>query len=113
MVLTSRKQGRRLGSIDKIDNGTPGGICAELSKGTSESRAGESVGREIEVPREYRAESIVYYPLKYGLVTYQGLVDGTVSIHTLFRAKKQAEFMEWIQSKSVPETKQEEVEYFE
>jgi len=51
--------------------------------------------------------------LHYGLLTYQGLADGTVSIETFFRAKRQAKFMAWLKNKALHMGHNEEVEYFE
>lgn len=56
---------------------------------------------------------MIYYPIKHGLVTFQGLADGTVSMRTFFAAKKQAEFIEWVESKTQESQQKDEVEYFD
>lgn len=94
-----------------------GGICAELYKRDIEEGTGESLGNAetICVPERYRREAIIYLPLKYGLVRFKELCDGTLSIKEFYRAKKEAEFFEWVEEQQIRHTKQkkDEVEYFD
>ena len=113
MVLKTGKHGRCVGGSCKSNGKTVGKIFAELSKGNSKSDASESNGETIEVPREYRKQAIVSDVLKHGLLTYQGLADGTVSIKTFFRAKRQAQFMDWLTQQVVRRNTKDEVEYFD
>jgi hypothetical protein len=52
--------------------------------------------------------------LKYGLVSYRELADGTMSIKTFWKAQKQAEFMEWVEQQSNAGKEQtDDVRYFD
>lgn len=116
MVQPGRKQGRCVDSSYQCGRHTPGGIYAEIPERLDGDGTSENFGdaRKIEVPEEYRKESLVYLPLKYGLVTYKELADGTLTMSQFWKAKKQAKFMEWLEDKqhSVSNNKN-EVEYFD
>ena len=95
-----------------------GGIYAETLEGSDSGGTKEDFGdaNSVRVPEEYRKEAIVYLPLKYGLVTYKELCDGTLSFKQFCRAKKQAEFMDWVERQTynkVARKQKDEVEYFD
>ena len=96
MVQPGRKQRGRVDCSERSNGHFAGGIYAEVLEGSDSGGTKEDFGdsNSVRVPEEYRKEAVVYLPLKYGLVSYKELTDGTLSFEQFYRAKKQAEFME-------------------
>ena len=90
-----------------------GGILAALSEG--HHRDDEGDGDAISVPDEYRAEALIYGVVSKGYISFQSLADDSVSMKTLFRAKRLAEFDEWLKDEAKNKVKSQKdiVEYFE
>lgn len=101
-----------MGSNRKSRKCAFGGILAALSQGRSRDDEGDG---GIFVPEEYRAEALIYGVVSKGYLSFQSLADGSATMEMLFRAKRLAEFDEWIKSKAHQMAKKEQdiVEYFE
>lgn len=101
-----------MGSNTQGRQRSDGGILAALSQGGTRDDEGDG---GILVPDEYRAEALIYGVVSKGYLSFQALADGSVTMETLFRAKRLAEFDEWVKEKARKMAKKEQdiVEYFE
>ena len=106
--------------MDGITTGngsSTGGIYAELLQEADKNGTRESLGDAdtIQVPEYYKKEAIIYLPLKYGLVRFKELCDGTMTMSEFYKAKKEAEFFEWVEEQQAKRMRKQndEVEYFD